>query len=841
MVDLNGVERPGWPLEHSSNIVTGITVVDLDEDGSPEIAYGTGDGQVHLRDINGNSVGSYPVDLGSRLQYQPTIAELGGSSGNGLICTTNNSRIELLNRSGESLPGWPQQLPVPSGTIPVSGDIDGDASTDIVVATQDGRVHVFNIMGRELEGWPFRLGARPVTGVPALGNLIDEGNSLQIAIASVDSLVYLLNSNGRMAGAWRWPDKVNARSWQPLICSTDQGKAVIAVTQSGEINAWNAEGRLLNGFPVETGSGCIAPPVVADMDGDGATELITVSPSGTVQATQLSVNSAGSEIWPMAMRDQFNSGAFFRGDLPAVTVEQITGEFQGSVTLGYSLTDHTLSDLTVSYSTDAGYSWIPTENYTLTPNSLTWRSEEDLPYADIGTCMLKITPFTGSQTGESGTSGLFHIDNNQPPVMMISSLTPISDGTISLSYTLEDTEGDDISIEGVYSYDDGVTWNLLDLFGNVTDIEGFQYGDSLFLTPPSEAAENTLFRIRASDADPGPWTGFDGLEVDSADRPSLQIVAPTTEVSGDVEFSIRFTQGIASLEMLPCQYSTDLGEHWHDATMRDTVSADSTGAELTFIWDSSTDVPQLDSKTVQLRALPVPGSYGVPVPSSVFHLDNNSSPRCRIEYPERYDLFRGLVPVTFTVADTEWDTITLDLQYRLYNRDDTWHSAKGIINNRIIDPSRYSTILDWNSSVDLPDVSGMELELRLLAADKDSIWSETVGPIALANSDIPQVISATVSSLNSVSKIMEVAFELMDPRKRQLTLSADYSADDGLSWNRASVSVTPAVLSNGSYSGFLQWNYGNDSLAGKEVTLRLTPLYGNNEPGRTRIIRQTFQ
>ena len=54
MVDHSGTESFGWPVFIGPGILTGISAVDLDNDGNYEIAFGTADSRVHLLDLSGN-------------------------------------------------------------------------------------------------------------------------------------------------------------------------------------------------------------------------------------------------------------------------------------------------------------------------------------------------------------------------------------------------------------------------------------------------------------------------------------------------------------------------------------------------------------------------------------------------------------------------------------------------------------------------------------------------------------------------------------------------------------------------------------------------------------------
>lgn len=845
LMNLNGIESPGWPLENSENVTTGITGVDLNDNGEYALCFGTSDGVVHLVDLRGRAVQGFPVDLQSQLQFQPTVVSLGGGNGNGLICSTNNSKITVLSPEGTEIPGWPQVTSYPSGTVPVSGDVNGDGQAEIIFASQDGKVHVYSLLGQEQEGWPFFMDDRPVSGSPAIGILDTSLQLPQIAIASIDSTVYLLNGDGSLAGTWRWPNRTDSRPYQPIISDTNFGPAVIAAAHSGTVYAWDASGRRLEGFPLISSGGAACPPVAGDLDGNGSIDLVVISPAGKASAYILGPSSYESCIWPLPLGDQFNSGSFAGRFVPVAEVEQLSGEFSGPVTLSYSVSCADFTGTMVSYSTDAGYSWIETRNYTEVPGRIIWNSQEDLPFMDERSCLIRITPFSNRGPGESGTSDLIHIDNNNPPEIFMESIERLDDSGYRLVYAVEDREGDILQLQGQFSTNGGTTWELMDLDMNSLEIEPWFYGEPVVWNTGGNSslqnAENIKLRIRAADSDPGPWYYVDGLHIDADSLPTGQIIAPTTKVSGRIVMGVRLSDPEQNPLDVAYEYSTD-GENWFPATVIEEESAGTSRYEFQIVWLSGTDLPYFDGSRVRMRALPYDAGIGIAVPSAPFHLDNNSLPSVTIDSPSKYDVFRGAVPIRFSLSDVESDSITLNLEYRFQGTDATWHMAGGLLSTGPFGPGSYSSTLRWNSSVDLPEVSVLNIDIRLVAFDGDSARSEPLGPITLENTSLPEMIRAATASIDRERGQTEIEYEIVDPRNRIISLQIDFSVDSGETWHNASVSGATAGISTGSYNNRFTWNFGSDLMGAKGTTiLRITPVFNGSELGRPRFIEQVFR
>ena len=846
LIDLGGNESYGWPVEHATNVITSITATDMNDDGLFEITYGTSDGRVHLLDLSGNPLPGWPVNLNSQLQYQPTEVSLGGGNGNGLICATNNSKITVLDYQGTVLPGWPQLVGYPAGTVPVSGDVNGDGQADIVFATQDGKVHLYSILGVEQEGWPFYMDDRPVPGSCAIGLLDTELQLPQVAVASIDSMVYLLNGDGSLAGTWMWPNRTDSRPYQPIIVPTGSGTAVVTTTNSGTIYAWDASGRRISGYPVDNPGGAVFPPVAGDISGDGLRELIVVNPSGMVTAYPMSSYMSGRCLWPLPLGDQYNSGAYGTGFLPVAEVEQLSGEFSGSVSLSYSVSCTEYTGISVSYSTDAGFTWHDTRNYSERPGEITWDSEQDLPSADERRCLVRITPYSNFGPGESGTSGFLHIDNNRPPELFMETPEKLDDSRYVLGYAVEDREGDVIQLQGQYSIDGGNTWEMMHLGGSSIEIEPWFYGEPVTWNAAADIghvdADDVRLRIRAADSDPGPWYFVEGLHVDTDRLPSAQIIAPTEEVNGRVHMGVRLSDPEQNLLDVAYEYSTNGGTSWQPATVIEAEQAGTARYEFEIIWESETDLPGYDGYQVRMRALPSDMNTGIAVPSAPFHVDNNDPPSIRIESPSRYDVFRGDVPVRFGIADSESDDVKLLLEYRVHGAEETWHRSQGLVSSGPFGISRYNAVLHWNSSVDLPGANALDVDIRLVAVDGDSVRSSEITPITIDNSNLPEVIRATISNMNFDRGEAEIAYELGDRNERVINLDIYHSTDGGSTWRQSTVSGSATGIYAHSYEGSFIWHYRTDVMGNRGTTiLRITPEFEGGKLGRPRFIEQVFR
>ncbi len=450
MVDHSGIEQPGWPVFAGPGIITGISVVDLHDDGAPEVAFGSADSRVHLIDIYGSPLPGWPVELPAKLYWQPSQLSLGGNSGYGLVCALVTTRIYVLSLKGSILPGWPINTGYTSGSIPVTADIDADGLGDIIFTTYNNRLYVVSSSGAGIEGWPFFLDSRSTRGAVAIGHLDPDIIGLQLAVSCIDSSVTLINGSGRIAGKWRWPNVTSGLPTSPIISRTSDGLGVIVGSDIGYVYAWNADGNTIDGFPIDFGQPISKTPAAGDIDGDGNQELVVLGRSGRLSAYTLSSISTTTSSWPQMLCDESNSGSYGISYLPVALVGTITSETSSGVNLSYEVIGSNVSGISLAYSTNAGYSWHETSSFRDNGSNIIWFSDEDLPGQDIGQCVLKITPHCPDGPGISGLSNIFHVDNNIPPTLYLFTSEEVSDGWHLLQYAVEDPEGDIIQLQAQY-------------------------------------------------------------------------------------------------------------------------------------------------------------------------------------------------------------------------------------------------------------------------------------------------------------------------------------------------------------------------------------------------------
>jgi len=202
-----------------------------------------------------------------------------------------------LRHDASEMPGFPVRLGSSGESSPTIAGLEGRRTLDVVVATAGGTVHVVRANGREAPGFPVFTG--PAPGMDPASDV----NYLAVP---------------------RWGNDPSARPRDGIAAPTAVGDVdgdgqldIVATTVSGRTYAWRSDGTLLSGFPVETdrafahqpvptpdtpyhrnrSTGAFAAPVLVDLDGDGALDIVQAAWDGHVYAW----HGDGSAVagWPV--------------------------------------------------------------------------------------------------------------------------------------------------------------------------------------------------------------------------------------------------------------------------------------------------------------------------------------------------------------------------------------------------------------------------------------------------------------------------------------------------------------------------------------------------------------
>lgn len=277
-----------------------------------------------------------------------------------------------------------------------------------------------------------------------------------------------------------------------------------------------------------------------------------------------------------------------------------------------------------------------------TAHTFVWNSSANLP-SSIGpreNIVIRLTATAqGSSVSSSDTSSAFDVNNNLGVPSATVSTPGTSSGTILVSYTLSDVDGDLINIIPEFSTNDGTSFSpaTQGLGGNGTT--GLATGSRTFAWQSAAdipgMSTAVRFRISPFDAETGiPGTNPAAFTVDNSTAPLATInTAGGGTLTGDATISVTFTDATAtSPTTADIEFSTNGGLSFSPCTADATSDFDSStdlsgslGVALDFVWDTATDIPAGSGlvSNVIFRITPIEsGVDGVP-DSITVNVDNS--------------------------------------------------------------------------------------------------------------------------------------------------------------------------------------------------------------------------
>ena len=327
---------PGFPLSFSSNTtykpMRGLALADLNNDGADEIILCHNE-EINVIDGQGNVLWTQPL-MGGMAQYPAAVGDINKDGILEIVSLTayGNARggINVFDASGNVLMATVTNNN-PLICAPVLADLNNDSNLEIIFcgrgkasASISAGIHAWNLQGEEIEGFPFELPSTPAF-TPTLADIDDDG-FLELFVSTTTALycvshtgeeIYRVDSeeaykysyqsplvvdfegdgNWSIVGACHgdnpnhyvrdahtgeyrtgWPKPVSYWTYSAPTVVKNGDEYAIFMGVSGEGNVfyqYEMNGNIAPGFPLNLTSGVEGFISVADIDGDGANEIIT--------------------------------------------------------------------------------------------------------------------------------------------------------------------------------------------------------------------------------------------------------------------------------------------------------------------------------------------------------------------------------------------------------------------------------------------------------------------------------------------------------------------------------------------------------------------------------------
>ena len=173
-LDVTGTIKPGFPFVSTKRFNSPVTLSDLDGNGTLEIIAGNDDGILHV--LHHDGIEMITHDFGDDIRGGISVADLNNDGSNELLFSGYDDMIHVWNPFNEQeLDGWPIDMDYNSLSCPITADLDNDGDLEVIAAKKSGTVYVIHHDGSFFDGFPANVSGT-IESTPAIGDLDGDGN-----------------------------------------------------------------------------------------------------------------------------------------------------------------------------------------------------------------------------------------------------------------------------------------------------------------------------------------------------------------------------------------------------------------------------------------------------------------------------------------------------------------------------------------------------------------------------------------------------------------------------------------------------------------------------------------
>lgn len=257
---VSGEDAYFYDLEKLHAVSNEPAIADLNADGKKEVVFGADDGFVYA--LSGTGKLLWKFEVGGMIKSKPKVIDIDNDGFPEVIVTSTAKKLCIISHDGKSIASY--DTPVGSQATPgILRGKDGK-QTIIVFGLDDGSLHAVNTKEEQL--WTFKTGEK-ITAEPVF---VDD----MILVGSWDGSLYALN----MQGECRWRFRTQGAIYNKAVVgdiNNDKKKEIVFGSCDNSVYALTLDGEKL--WSYETDFWVMAHPVLHDIDNDGNVEVIVGS------------------------------------------------------------------------------------------------------------------------------------------------------------------------------------------------------------------------------------------------------------------------------------------------------------------------------------------------------------------------------------------------------------------------------------------------------------------------------------------------------------------------------------------------------------------------------------
>ena len=253
---------------------------------------------------------NFPVMLGHWVWSTPLYIN------NYLYVLTNDGLLYKISKDGKII--WKEFEESLSFTAssPVAGDMDRDGTYEIVISTGIGQISSIDENGN-IE-WQRNIKDTTFYSTPAISDLDGDGY-LDVVIAA-GATIYAFDKNGSLLNGFpiNTGDSLGFQSSITLCDLDDDDRTDILIgSLNNRIYAYNSKGEKLAGFPLSCGGKAYSTPSIVNLDNDSRLEIVAAADNSGIYVWELpSTYNSESLTWPFIRRDVKHNAVYPDSLLP---------------------------------------------------------------------------------------------------------------------------------------------------------------------------------------------------------------------------------------------------------------------------------------------------------------------------------------------------------------------------------------------------------------------------------------------------------------------------------------------------------------------------------------------